>query len=118
MRSARVGILQQSSIISGLTPVETRLPIVIPNRSMTREELEAIPKTSPVDVTFFGKEDTVRYFSQPEERSFSRAEATIASKVRHRHPPKAYMHWSRYFAVRDKGGEYVGMLELAQDTRG
>jgi len=36
--------------------------------SMTREELEAMLNTLPVDITFVDKEDTVRYFSQPKER--------------------------------------------------
>jgi len=110
--------------------------------SMTIEELEAMLNTLPVDVTFVDKEDTVRYFSQPKERLFPRTKAIIGRKVQQCHPQKS-VHavervlsdfksgerdsaefwidlgerkvYIRYFAVRDKGGEYVGTLEVAQD---
>jgi len=110
--------------------------------SMTKEELEAVLNTLPVDVTFVDKEDTVRYFSQPRERLFPRAKAIIGRKVQQCHPQKS-LHvvnqivsdfksgrrdsaefwinlgerkvYIRYFAVRNKAGKYLGTLEATQD---
>jgi len=110
--------------------------------SMTKEELEAVLNTLPIDVTFVDKEDTVRYFSQPKERLFPRAKAIIGRKVQQCHPQKS-LHvvnqivsdfksgkrdsaefwidlkgmkvYIRYFAVRDKAGRYLGTLEATQD---
>ena len=113
--------------------------------SMTKEELEAVLNTLPVDITFVDKEDTVRYFSQSKERIFPRARAIIGRKVQQCHPEKS-VHvvnqilsdfrsgkrdsaefwidlkekkvYIRYFAVRDKAGKYAGTLEVTQDIAG
>ena len=110
--------------------------------SITKEELAALLNTLPVDITFVDKEDTVRYFSQSKERIFPRAKAVIGRQVQQCHPQKS-VHaviqilddfrdgrrdiaefWIqlkerliliRYFAVRGKGGEYLGCLEVTQD---
>jgi len=112
---------------------------------MTKEELEVMLNALPVDITFIGKEDTVRYFSQPKERLFPRAKAIIGRKVQQCHPEhsvgkvnqilsdfksgrkasaefwidigerKVYI---RYFAVWDKAGRYLGTLEVTQDIAG
>ena len=110
--------------------------------SITKEELEATLNTLPVDITFVDKEDTVRYFSQTKDRIFPRAKAVIGRQVQQCHPQKS-VHvvnqilddfrdgrrdvaefWIqlkerliliRYFAVRGKGGEYLGCLEVTQD---
>ena len=113
--------------------------------SMTKEELEAILNTLPVDITFVDKEDTVRYFSQSKERIFPRARAIIGRKVQQCHPEKS-VHvvnqilsdfrsgkrdsaefwidlkerkvYIRYYAMRDKAGNYLGTLEVTQDIAG
>ncbi len=110
--------------------------------SITKDELEALLNTLPVDITFVDKEDTVRYFSQNKERIFPRAKAIIGRKVQQCHPQKS-VHvvnqilddfrngrrdlaefWIqleerliliRYFAVRSKDNEYLGCLEVTQD---
>ena len=110
--------------------------------SMTKAELEVMLNTLPVDITFVDKEDTVRYFSQPKERLFPRAKAVIGRKVQQCHPEKS-VHvvnqivsdfksgkrdtaefwinlgerkvYIRYFAVRDKAGNYLGTLEATQN---
>lgn len=110
--------------------------------SITKDELEALLNTLPVDITFVDKEDTVRYFSQSKERIFPRAKAVIGRKVQQCHPQKsvdvviqilddfrngrrdAAEFWIqlkerliliRYFAIRSKENEYLGCLEVTQD---
>jgi DUF438 domain-containing protein len=105
------------------------------------EELEAVLNTLPVDVTFVGKDDTVRYFNQSKDRVFPRAKAIIGRKVQQCHPEKSVhvvnqiledfrsgnrdmaqfwinlkgrLIYIRYFAVH-KGGDYLGCLEVTQD---
>ena len=110
--------------------------------SITKNELEALLNTLPVDITFVDKEDKVRYFSQSKERIFPRAKAVIGRKVQQCHPQKsvdvviqilddfrngrrdAAEFWIqlkerliliRYFAIRSKENEYLGCLEVTQD---
>lgn len=105
-------------------------------------EIEALLNTLPVDITFVDKEGVVKYFSQGKERIFPRTKAVIGRQVQNCHPP-ASVHiveqivedlktgkkdnedfwikmgdryvFIRYFAVRDKNGEYLGTLEFTQD---
>jgi PAS domain S-box-containing protein len=120
--------------IEGIIPFETG--------SLSKEQIEAIFSTLPVEITFIDKEDLVRYFSQPKEMIFSRTKAIIGRQVQLCHPQKS-VHvvnqiledfkggkrdvaefWInlegklihiRYFAVRNKNGEYLGCLEVTQD---
>jgi len=116
--------------------------IVFDTGSFSKEELETLLNTLPVDITFVDKEDTVRYFSKTKERIFPRTKAVIGRKVQQCHPPKSihvvnkilddfrngqkdvaefWIHvnerliYIRYFVVRDKNGEYLGCLEVTQD---
>ena len=109
---------------------------------MTKEELEVILNTLPVDLTFVDAEDTVQYFSQSKERIFPRAKAVIGRKVQQCHPQesihkvnqilddfrrgrrdvaefwiqlKERLIYIRYFAIRDKNKKYLGCLEVTQD---
>lgn len=110
--------------------------------TLSREEIEAILDTLPVDITFVDKEDTVRYFSKSKERIFARTRAVIGRKVQMCHPQKS-IHvvnqiledfksgrrdmadfwielrgrfvYIRYFPVRNKDGDYLGCLEVTQD---
>ena len=116
--------------------------IKLPTGSFTLEELAAVLDTLPVDVTFVDKNDEVKYFSQSKERIFPRTTAVLGRKVVNCHPP-ASAHivtkivedlksgkkdhedfWIklgdkyiliRYFAVRNKEGNYLGVLEVTQD---
>ncbi len=110
--------------------------------NLSKEEVEAIFNTLPLDITFVDKEDTVRYFSESRERIFPRTKAIIGRKVQQCHPQKsihvvnqiledfksgrrdAAEFWIelggrlihiRYFAVRNKSGNYLGSLEVTQD---
>jgi PAS domain S-box-containing protein len=110
--------------------------------SLSKEEVEALLDTLPVDVTFVDKEDTVKYFSKDAKRIFVRTKAIIGRKVQLCHPQKS-VHivnrildafktgkkdvaefWIqkdnrlihiRYFAVRDKDKKYLGTIEVTQD---
>ncbi len=116
--------------------------IAMPTGFLSVQEVTALLDTLPVDITFVGKDDTVRYFSQNAERVFPRTKAIIGRKVTDCHPP-ASVHivegivadlrsgkkdhedfwirmggklvFIRYYAVRDAEGEYLGVLEVTQD---
>ena len=109
---------------------------------LSEMEVEAVLNTLPVDVTFIDKDDTVRYFNKFDERIFVRPKEVIGRKVQNCHPQKSIhvvnqlledfkngrravadfwinfegrLVYIRYFPVRDKGGEYIGCLEVTQD---
>jgi len=116
--------------------------VTFPTGTLTTEELQGLLNTLPVDITFVGNDDTVRYFSQGRERIFARTSAIIGRKVTDCHPP-ASVHivekivadlksgakdhedfWLRmgekyvlirYYAVREPGGAYLGAVEVTQD---
>lgn len=120
--------------VEGMVPFETG--------ALSIEEIEAILNTLPVDITFVGKEDSVKYFNQSEERIFPRTRAVLGRNVQLCHPQKSihvvnqivgdfqsgrrdvaefwinhqgrFVH-IRYFSVRDQNGEYLGTLEVTQD---
>ncbi len=110
--------------------------------ALNKKELENILNTLPIDMTFVDAKDEVRYFSQSQERIFPRTKAIIGRQVHNCHPKKS-VHvveqivkdfksgarstadfWInlqgrliliKYFAIRDKEGEYIGCLEVTQD---
>jgi len=110
--------------------------------SLSKQEAEAVLDSLPVDISFIDKEDRVKYFNKAEERIFARTKAVIGRKVQLCHPQKS-VHvvnkileafktgkkdvaefWInlndrliliRYFAVKDKNGEYLGTVEVTQD---
>jgi len=119
--------------------------IQLPTGSFSVQDLLAILNTLPVDITFVGSDDKVKYFSQSSERIFQRNRAILNRDVRHCHPP-ASAHivdkiledfksgrqnrapfWINlggrlihieYFALRDDDGDYLGTLEVSQDLTG
>jgi len=110
--------------------------------NLTKEQLEALLNTLPVDITFVDANDTVQYFNKPDKRFFVRTKAIIGRKVANCHPEKS-LHivgrivesfktgkknvakfWItlnsrflliRFFAVRDASGKYLGAIEVVQD---
>jgi hypothetical protein len=110
--------------------------------SLSKEEIEAILDTIPVDISFVDANDAVKYFNKAEKRTFVRTKSVIGRKVQMCHPQKS-VHvvnkivetfksgkkdsaefWIsinnrlvliRYFAVRDGRGKYLGTLEVTQD---
>jgi len=112
--------------------------------TLSKEELEAIFGTLPVDLSFVDKNDTLKFFSESKNRIFLRTKAVIGRKVQNCHPQKSVhivekilddfrngkresaefwipfqekMAYIRYFPVRNKDGEYLGCLEVVQDIR-
>jgi PAS domain S-box-containing protein len=110
--------------------------------SFSVEELESLLDSLPVDITFVDKDDAVRYFSQSKDRIFVRTKAVIGREVQQCHPQKSLhvvnkivedfkagkrdvadfwinlndrLVYIRYFPVRNKSGEYLGVLEVTQD---
>jgi len=115
--------------------------IVFETGSLSKEEIETLLNSLPVDITFVDRKDTVRYFSKAEKRIFPRAKAVIGRKVQQCHPHKSIhivnrilddfrngqrdvaefwikleerLIYIRYFAVR-KNGKYLGTAEVTQD---
>lgn len=113
----------------------------LPTGNLTLEQLIAVFKTLPVDITFVDDEDRVAFFSEGPSRVFARSKAIIGRKVQHCHPPKSVdtvdrilndfrsgrqsvaEFWLsfqgrfvdvRYFALRENG-RYLGTLEVTQD---
>ena len=119
--------------------------ITLPTGTISLTELMHLFNTLPVDITFVGKDDTVKYFSAGQDRIFSRTKAVIGRNVENCHPPQSvdvvqkilasfkdgskdyYDFWLtlngkfvyiRYFAIRDSAKQYLGTLEITQDGTG
>ena len=117
--------------------------VSLPSGVLGLDELMRLLNTLPVDLTFVGSDDTVRYFSEGPERIFHRPRSIIGRKVQNCHPPQSldvvesildsfkegtkdsYEFWLelggrfvhiRYFAVRDSKNRYLGTLEVSQDV--
>ena len=107
------------------------------------ETIEAIFNALPVDLTFVDETDTVTYYSKGDDRIFRRTPAVIGKKVQDCHPIesvdkvnkvvsdlksgkrdvaefwidlKGRKIYIRYFAVKNKAGKYIGILEVTQDV--
>lgn len=117
--------------------------IELPTGVIRLNELVPLLNALPVDITFVGADDTVRYFSQGKERIFTRSRSAIGREVRNCHPPQSldfvekilnsfkdgtkdsYDFWLningkfifvRFIALRDAAGKYLGVLEVTQDV--
>ncbi|MDT4762077.1 DUF438 domain-containing protein [Sphaerochaeta sp. PS] len=116
--------------------------VILPSGTLSLEELTSMLNTMPADITFVGKDDKVRYFSEGKERVFPRTRSIIGRDVAHCHPPKS-LHvveklveefkqgkkdeesfWLqrgsafvliRYYAVRSEKGEYLGVMEVTEE---
>ncbi len=109
---------------------------------LSTETIEAIFDALPVDISFVDKDDTVCYYSRHDDRIFRRTPAIIGKKVQNCHPQqsihkvnevvadlksgkrkvaefwidlKGRKIYIRYFPVKDKAGNYIGVVEVSQD---
>ena len=112
------------------------------NGNLSREEIEGILDSLPVDVSFVDRSDSLKYFNKAEKRIFVRTKSVLGRKVQMCHPQKSIRivnkiidsfktgkkdsaeFWInmkdrlihiRYFAVKDKSGNYLGTMEVTQD---
>lgn len=110
--------------------------------SFAIEEMEALFKVLPIDITFVDKDDKVKFFSLGPDRIFTRNRAILGRDVRMCHPPhsvhmvdqilgdfkrgkensaafwitmQSRFIYIEYFALRGKEGEYLGTIEYTQD---
>ena len=115
--------------------------VVLPTGVLEFDQLVALFQVLPVDLTLVDANDTVRFYSEGQERVFPRTKSVIGRQVVNCHPPKSmhmvqaildgFREGSRdnaefwidlgpkkvyicYFALR-KAGEYLGCLEVTQD---
>ena len=110
--------------------------------NVSKETLETILDTLPVEFSFIDDTDTVRIFNKNGDRIFPRPRSVIGRRVQDCHPSKS-LHkvqqiidemkagnrdvaefwidhkgikvFIRYFAVRSKDGKYLGCLEVSQE---
>ena len=106
------------------------------------DQLEQILETLPVDISFVDENDLVRYWNRHETRVFKRSMSVVGRPVQSCHPRQSIeivnkildefkagkkdtaefwlnlggrKVYIRYFAVRNKEGNYLGTLEVGQD---
>ncbi len=106
------------------------------------EILQKIFKTLPIDTTFVDEDNIVRFYSEGPDRVFVRTPSVIGRLVENCHPSKSVDKvleiidgfrnntldqaefwldfggrkiYIRYFPVRNKNGDYQGVLEVTQD---
>ena len=119
--------------------------IVLPTGRLSAEEAEMLLNALPVEITYVGEDDRVRYFNSPAERLFVRTEAVIGRRVQNCHPKKS-VHlvkkivedfrsgardeaefWIdmagkkvhiRFYPLRDGEGKYRGAVEVVQNVTG
>lgn len=141
--------------VTGADPAEAGLPeqpdpegrivdggIRTPSGSLTNQQLLALFRALPVDLTFVDADDRVAYFTEGADRVFARPRAIVGRKVQQCHPPASVdvverivsdfrsgaadtcSFWIehhdqfiliRYCAVRGDDGDYLGTLEITQD---
>ncbi|PSL07775.1 DUF438 domain-containing protein [Cecembia rubra] len=109
---------------------------------MTIEQVNLLLKTMPLDITYVDENDKVIFYNRGEERTFPRSAGIIGREVKFCHPPKSVhtvlmileefrkgtqneasfwinykgrLIYIRYFAVRDSGKNYKGVVEMSQD---
>ena len=109
---------------------------------LSTKELETLLDTLPFEINFVDAEDTICYINQSKEKIFQRTKSVIGQRVQLCHPReiRALVHrilkdfrsgrrdvaefwkltkgmflYTRYLAVRDADGVYLGTLEVSQD---
>ncbi len=113
-----------------------------PTGRVSVNELMVVLNTLPVDISFVGADNRVKYFSESNDRIFVRTKAVIGREVKNCHPPqsvdrvmkvveelrsgrsKSVDFWLnlkgrtvyiRYFGIFDGNKNYLGTLEVTQD---
>jgi len=116
--------------------------IALENGFVSPEELNAVFKALPLDISFIDAEDRLRFYSAKSERIFPRTKTVLGRPVYLCHPPRSVhlvrriiedfkagerssvdfwinfggrLIYIRYFPVRGTDGKYLGTLEVVQD---
>ncbi|MFW9862465.1 MAG: DUF438 domain-containing protein [Candidatus Thorarchaeota archaeon] len=111
--------------------------------NLTLKEIDLLLRHIPVDLSFVGLDERVKYYSATDDRIFPRSPGVIGRGVINCHPQKSYdkvqrimdafkdgtqdkaIFWIQlddkfilisYYAVRGDKGEFVGTLEVTQDV--
>ncbi len=132
------------STVPDVVLADSQTQIMFDAGSLTSEQVNALLNTIPLDMTFVGADNRVKYFTQGKERVFDRPPTVIGRQVSLCHPPKSVhvveqivndlrsgkkdsedfwirmgetFAYIRYFAVRNKQGEFLGTLEVTQDIK-
>jgi hypothetical protein len=135
-------LIRQEQVPQAQVPAPTGI-MQFENGNLTKQQLDGLLNTLPVEITFIDENDTVRYFNKPEKIIFVRTKAVIGRKVQNCHPAKSLdtvnkivesfkagkknmaEFWInmesrvvhiRFFAVRDPQGKYLGVMEVVQDV--
>ncbi|MFW9975106.1 MAG: DUF438 domain-containing protein [Candidatus Thorarchaeota archaeon] len=123
---------------------ETESPKISLNTGkLTLKEVDLILRHLPLDISFVGVDEKVKYYSANDDRIFPRSPAVIGRSVINCHPSKSYdkvqniltnfkegkkdkaIFWIQmkghfyiigYYAVRDENGKFIGTLEVTQDV--
>lgn len=110
--------------------------------SLSFAQVEMLFNALPLDLSYVDENNKLRFFTKPKDRIFPRSPAAIGRDVKQCHPPKSVhvvmdiidafrsgeqdtaSFWIplngkfvliQYFAIRDKEGNYRGVLEASQD---
>ncbi len=116
--------------------------LVTDTGALNHEQIEALFRSLPLDITVVDETDKVVYFTHSKERIFPRSSAIIGRQVQNCHPPESVhvvekildsfkkgekdkaIFWLtvkgkrlliQYFAMRNRKGEYKGVLETIED---
>jgi len=116
--------------------------VQLPTGHLSLPQLAGLFRTLPVDLTFVGPDDRVAFFSEGPGRVFTRSKGILGRKVQQCHPRDSQdvvnrilddfrqgrrsvaefwirfmgrMVHTRFLAVRDEAGAYLGALEMTQD---
>lgn len=129
---------------TGLEMPTDEINVRFDSGKLNLDELTAMFKILPVDLTFVDATDHVKWFSNSPNRVFPRTKAVIGRAVVNCHPPKSVdkvleilkefhegtsdenefwinLHgekfvYIRYYALRDEDDNYLGCLEVSQDV--
>jgi DUF438 domain-containing protein len=129
-------------IVAGEAIYNSKNLVQLSTGSFDINELDALFKLLPLDITFVDKDDKVKFFSQGADRIFTRNRAILGRDVRMCHPPasvhvveqilsdfksrketsaafwinmKGRFIYIEYFALRGREDEYLGTVEVTQD---
>jgi DUF438 domain-containing protein len=117
--------------------------ITLNTGSLTLKEVDLLLRHIPVDLSFVGVDEKVKYYSATDDRIFPRSPGVIGRSVINCHPQKSFdkvqkimdafkagtqdkaVFWIElggkflviaYYAVKDDKGDFMGTVEVSQDV--